>query len=184
MTLLNRMRVEGDSAAWREFTYRYGALVRAVARRNGLQAADADDVLQNVLIGLSKALPHFCYDPLRARFRTFLQCIVQRVIYQRFRQKKAGGAIQLINDLQGDDPADTIWEAEWRQYHLRRAMEAIDVEFTTRDRTAFTMYIGSKKPAAETAETLGISVDQVYQAKSRIMKRLEELIAMQIKEEG
>ena len=106
------------------------------------------------------------------------------MIYQRFRQKKAGGAIQLINDLQGDDPADTIWEAEWRQYHLRRAMEAIDVEFTTRDRTAFTMYIGSKKPAAETAETLGISVDQVYQAKSRIMKRLEELIAMQIKEEG
>ena len=38
--------------------------------------------------------------------------------------------------------------------------------------------------AAQTAEELQLTVDNVYQIKSRILRRLSELIAEQVEEEG
>lgn len=185
VTLLNRLQVGSDSQAWGEFVHRYSTLIRAVSLRHGLQPADGDDVVQDVLIALSKALPDFEYDPARARFRTYLQRIVQRTIFRRFRQKSSVNGISDLDTVASNpDRCDEIWEAEWRQYHMRRAMELIDVEFNARDREAFTMYVGAQQPAEETADALGMSVDQVYQAKSRILKRLSALIAVQTEEEG
>ena len=184
-TLLIRLQAAGDGAAWGDFVRRYGSLIRAVAHRHGLQAADADDVLQDVLLGLSKAMPSFEYDPNRARFRTFLQKIVQRAIFRKFRQKGGNGGIESMATIAEDESrADEIWEADWRQYHMRRAMETIEVEFGPRDREIFSIYVGEGRAAAETAEAVGVNIDQVYQAKSKILARLSELIAVQIEEEG
>lgn len=165
--------------------HRYGELIRSVAMRHGLQAADADDVVQEVLIGLSKALSKFEYDPARARFRTFLQRIVQRAVFQRFRQNGSANRIEDIAvTAAAEQRADEIWEADWRQYHVARAMQAIEVEFSARDREIFAAYVGQARSASETAEALSVSLDQVYQAKSRILARLSALVAAQINDEG
>ena len=79
---------------------------------------------------------------------------------------------------------DAQWESEWRQYHLRIAMKTIEVEFGSADRAAFQQYAIEGVDVKKTAETVGLSVDQVYQSKSRIMRRLSELIAAQTREEG
>ncbi len=93
-----------------------------------------------------------------------------------------------INDSEAaaaaEQHADEIWEADWRQYHIARAMQAIEVEFSAKDREIFAAYVGQTRSAAETAEMLGVSLDQVYQAKSRILARLSALVAAQIDEEG
>lgn len=183
-TLLRGLQGAGDSRAWAEFVRRYGALIRAVARRHGLQGADADDVLQEVLIALTSAMPDFEYDPSRARFRTFLQRIVQRAIYRTFRKKAPRSGIDELEAAVSEQCADEIWEADWRQYHISRAMETIEVEFSARDREIFAIYVGEGRSAAETAATLSLAIDLVYQAKSRILSRLSELIAAQIEEEG
>ena len=57
-------------------------------------------------------------------------------------------------------------------------------EFTEKDRMAFTAYALLDRPAADTAQELGLSMDQVYQAKSRITKRLSAQIELQVQEEG
>jgi DNA-directed RNA polymerase specialized sigma24 family protein len=49
---------------------------------------------------------------------------------------------------------------------------------------AFRRYGVEGVSVAATAEELGLSVDQVYQAKSRIVRRLAELVAEQVAEEG
>jgi DNA-binding CsgD family transcriptional regulator len=46
------------------------------------------------------------------------------------------------------------------------------------------MYGVEGRDAKETAKQLGMSVDAVYQAKSRIVRRLGQLIEHQIVEEG
>ncbi|MDZ4831603.1 MAG: sigma factor-like helix-turn-helix DNA-binding protein [Phycisphaerae bacterium] len=64
------------------------------------------------------------------------------------------------------------------------AMVTIDHEFGSSDRAAFQRYAVDGASAKETAEAIGLSVDQVYQAKSRILRRLGELIQVQIDDEG
>jgi len=188
ITLLAKMADGSDAAAWREFCDRYGELIRAVARRQGLQAADCDDVLQDVLLELSRVLPEFRYDPAKGRFRSYLKTIVLRAVFRRFRQKRpltGQEAVERVVDVTADDAQiERVWEEEWRDYHLRQAMRAIEVEFSPPHRAAFQAYVVEGRDAHETAERFGLSLDQVYQIKSRILRRLSGLIEQQVNEEG
>ncbi len=49
---------------------------------------------------------------------------------------------------------------------------------------AFDAYAVAGRDVRETADALDMSVDQVYQAKSRILKRLGRLVEQQTLEEG
>ncbi|MFO0826602.1 MAG: sigma-70 family RNA polymerase sigma factor [Phycisphaerales bacterium] len=188
-TLLERLTASEDHAAWREFCDRYGGLIAGVARRAGCDPNDAEDVLQDVLTSLVSAMPGFRYDPAKGRFRGYLKAVTMRAISRRRRQNGPAGALQVSgNDdavtTAADTAADRDWEAEWRQYHLRMAMRTIDAEFSTHDRAAFDRYAVQGLGVKETASALGLTVDQVYQAKSRIVRRLSELIAEQVADEG
>src|SRR5437016_5070281 len=85
-TLLAKLAAGGASPAWSEFCDRYGELIRAVARSRGLQPADCDDVLQEVLLGLTRDLSSFQYDPARGRFRGYLKTVALHVIFKRLRR--------------------------------------------------------------------------------------------------
>lgn len=187
-TLLARLAGDDAPAAWPEFVSRYGDLIRGFARRRGLQTADVDDVTQDVLVSLSKALPGFRYDPAKGKFRSYLKTVVVRAIAKKSLQRR--GEFTLL-DLDGatrdglDAPdAESHWEVEWRQYHVRLAMRTINSEFNEADRSAFELYALHGREARDVASDLGLSVDQVYQAKSRITRRLAQLIEAQVQDEG
>lgn len=187
-TLLARLDGKSDSQAWRDFCDRYGELIRRFALRQNLQPADCDDVLQEVLITLTRSLPEFQYDPAKGRFRAYLKTVVLRAVFKRFRQKRGEGPLvdieRAVTRLAADPDTEEVWEDEWRRHHMRLAMKTIVTEFNATDVAAFETYVGQQVAAQETAQRLGISIDQVYQAKSRIMKRLGQLIENQTNEEG
>jgi RNA polymerase sigma-70 factor (ECF subfamily) len=187
-TLLARLSRGDDADAWREFNDRYGDLIRAFARRRGLQPSDADDLVQEVLLALNSSMPGFRYDPARGRFRGYLKTIALRCISRKICQKRGATAQEQIEAAAASDLADPAaeqhWESEWRQYHLRTAMRTIRAEFNEADLAAFEAYAGHGRDAAEVASALAISIDAVYQAKSRILRRLRALIASQAEEEG
>ena len=187
-SFLARLKDGGDSTAWPEFNERYGELIRSFARRRGLQPSDCDDVYQDVLLSLARAMPGFSYDPSRGKFRSYLKTATLRVIFKRSRQNPGGVNLEDIENAtraaETDAAVEEAWEMEWRQYHLRQAVPTIEVEFSHTDRQAFQRYAVEGMGARETAEALELSVDQVYQAKSRITKRLAELIGLQVQEEG
>jgi len=183
-------RLSGDRArdpdSWTAFCDRYGDLIRGYARRRGLQPADCDDVVQDVLLALTKSLPGFTYDPSKGRFRAYLHTMVVHAIQRRWFQKRgerplADSAASFISD--GGD-TDEQWESEWRQHHLRLAMKTIAVEFNATDRAAFESYALEGRDVRETAQELEVTPEQVYQAKSRILRRLGELVKQQVQEEG
>lgn len=187
-TLLARLAEGRDQAAWGEFCDRYGELIRGFARRRNLQAADCDDVVQETLMALTKAMPQFRYEPGRGKFRSYLKTVTLHVIFRKSRQKKGDVRLDdietVVSAAVADHETDAEWENEWRQHHLRQAMRVIEAEFNERDRAAFDAYALGGRGVRETAESLGISEDQVYQAKSRILKRLGQLIDTQVREEG
>jgi len=186
-SLLTRVSAGVDPAAWREFHDRYAELIRRFARRRGMQPSDCDDVTQEVLLSLSKSMGRFRYDPTRGKFRSYLKTLTLHAIVRNQRQKPEPEALEVVEEevkRHGEDPAvEAYWEDEWRQYHIRRAMRRIEGEFNALDRKAFSLYAMKGRPAGDTAAALGLTVDQVYQAKSRILRRLSEMIAEQVDEE-
>ncbi len=186
LTLLKRLTDETDGVAWQEFCRRYSRLILGFARRRGLQPSDCDDVLQEVLAELSRAMPDFCYDPSRGRFRGFLKTVSSRLILRKFCQKRhPASQLEDVGSATPDEgELEQLWEDEWRQHHLRQAMKAIAVEFNSADRAAFEAYVVEGRSVADVTSSLELSASQVYQAKSRILKRLTELIEKQISVEG
>jgi len=187
-TLLTRLADSRDRAAWDEFCARYGELIRGFSRRYGLQPADVEDVQQDVLLSLSKAMPSFTYDPAKGKFRSYLKTVVIHAAQKRMLQKHPGARLDEVESTTraeaSDVRVDEKWEAEWRQYHLRLAMRTVRAEFNESDLEAFDRYAVGGEDARRIAEDLGLSVDQVYQAKSRITRRLAALVAEQVADEG
>lgn len=185
-SLLLRLRDGDDQEAWERFCRDYGSLIRSYGRRRGLQESERDDLLQEVLLALSKALPGFTYDPAKGKLRGYLKAVTERTISRLLRQKSRGVTLALDDggEEQHESTEVEAWEGAWREHHLRRAMSRARKEFPETTCTAFELYGLGSRGAAETAELLGLSLDQVYQAKSRLLRRISELVAEQVREEG
>ncbi|RJP38444.1 MAG: sigma-70 family RNA polymerase sigma factor [Phycisphaerales bacterium] len=177
----------GEPAAWREFNRRYGELIRRIASRRGLQPADGDEVVQMVLVKLSTTMPGFTYDRAKGRFRGYLKAAVVHAICDLRQKRDPSWVLQMesgASRLAGPVDDEQVWEKEWRMHHLGLAWPVVRVEFSDRDQRAFESYVFQGRSAADTAAELGMSVDQVYQARTRILKKLKVQIARQIAEEG
>jgi RNA polymerase sigma-70 factor (ECF subfamily) len=188
ITLLQRLSEGQDVNAWQEFYDRYGEVISGFARRRNLQPADCEDVAQDVLLALSKTMPGFRYDPSKGKFRSYLKTVTLHAIFKRKMQRQGEVDWPQIEEAtraaSADEGIEEAWEAEWWQYHLRQAMRTVAAEFNSADRQAFQRYAVEGRDVQETAAALEMSVDQVYQAKSRIMRRLSALIEQQIQDEG
>ena len=182
VSLLARLSAGTDLTAWQDFQTRYGDLIRAVCVRQGLQAADVDDVFQDVLVSLSRAMEQFRYDPERGRFRAYLRTVVTNAISRRWRQTQSAARLSRVEEPAA--VAGSVWDDEWRQHHFRSAMRTIEQEFSQSDLAAFRMYALEGRAPEAVAGELGISRDSVYQAKSRVLRRLGACIEAQVREEG
>ena len=71
---------EGDNVALEFLIYKYKNFVRAKARSYFLIGADREDIIQEGMIGLYKAIRDFLYDKLSS-FRAFAElCITRQII--------------------------------------------------------------------------------------------------------
>jgi RNA polymerase sigma-70 factor (ECF subfamily) len=94
--LVRLQQAPADQAAWEEFVRRYGARIHGWGRGWGLQEADAQDVSQDVLLKLVRAMQAFRYDPAR-RFRGWLKTVAHHAWQDLARGRKVIAA--------GGDPA-------------------------------------------------------------------------------
>src|SRR5687768_14232325 len=71
-SLILRLPNTADVVAWDEFVLEYGPLVYRVARRRGLQPADADGLVQEVFSAVAKQVGDWILRLDRGRFRAWL----------------------------------------------------------------------------------------------------------------
>ncbi len=80
VSLILRLAKPTDVQAWQEFSDVYGPALYSMAKRRGLQPADAEDVAQETLFAVARAIERFELDRERARFRTWLARIARNMI--------------------------------------------------------------------------------------------------------
>lgn len=85
-TLLSRLRNLDDQESWRVFFDRYWHLLYNVACRAGLSDQEAQDVVQETVIGVARNIPEFQYEPARGSFRQWLLRITRRRIVDHLRR--------------------------------------------------------------------------------------------------
>ncbi len=178
--LLEGLRHSDDAAAWGEFESRYRALLENFARKLGLSDADAEDAAQEAITRFLTEYRLGKYDREKGRLRSWLIGIVRYRALET-RRKRAGSPADLPHDdqLLDDEAGMTrIWEQQQREQVLRGAMEELRTRTAMGEKTlrAFDLSVTRQLPAKEVADTLGMSVHDVYLAKSRCMARLREII--------
>jgi RNA polymerase sigma-70 factor (ECF subfamily) len=154
-------------------------LIRRWARPYLAQAADADDVVQDVLAVLVRELPRFAHSKNPGAFRSWLRSITVNRLRAAWRARPpaAGGDAVAEQLLQLEDPSSPLsraWDEEHDRHVLNTLLEAIRLEFQPATWRAFERTVRDGAPAAEVAADLGLSVNAVLIAKSRVLKRLRQ----------
>ena len=180
-SLLMRVRDLADGPAWGEFCRLYEPVVYRMARRFGLQDADARDLTQDVLAAVAGAIESWQPDPERGRFRTWLYTIVRNKTIAAMRRRRPGdrgtGDSEVISRLPAKPiAADDAFELEVRRAAFHEAAERVRHEVQPVTWEAFWRTSVLGQPIDQTARELKLSPGSVYAARSRILVRLRRAI--------
>lgn len=184
LSLLEGLKAR-DQVAWQRLTYLYYPLVYGWCRRRGLQARDAEDVVQEVFLTVARKIQDFRREREGDTFRGWLWTIARHKLgdwirHQRVQEKTFGAAnsqerLQEIIDP-GDADSDSALSHGEAGGLYHRALTLIRAEFEERSWLAFWRVAVEGQDPADVARELLMSRNAVYVAKSRILARLRELL--------
>jgi RNA polymerase sigma factor (sigma-70 family) len=176
-SLLLRIRDPKDGESWQTFQEIYAPIIQAYCRRKGIQAADTDDVVQEVLMSVAKSIRNFEYSPEKGQFRAWMGTITANKLksYLSKRSNRPSPELSsgIIADLAGPD-ADSEWVEVFSRHIFLSACTRVRASLEPVTWQSFEATWIQRRPATEVAESLGIPVHSVYVNKSRVLKRLEE----------
>ncbi len=180
-TLLGRLRQDPtDQAAWTAFVDRYGGKIYGWCRHWGLQATDAQDVTQNVLLLLAQKLGAFVYDPSRS-FRGWLKVLTHHAWsdFVARRQRPGLGSADsqiesVLHSLEARDDLVARLHAEFDLEILAEAEARVRLRVELHTWEAFRLTAADGLSGAEAAQQLGLQVATVFKAKSKVQKMLQE----------
>jgi RNA polymerase sigma-70 factor (ECF subfamily) len=186
-SLLMRLRDLGDREAWETFVALYAPLVYGFACKYGLQDADAADLTQEVLCSVTGAARRLEYDPSRGSFRGWLY----RVTANRFRDQLRARRLHCVGS--GDSavqaaleqhaaPDETAWEEEFRQRTFVIASERVRRDVDESSWQSFWRIAVEAQKPKDVAAALAMSIGAVYVAKSRVLARLREEVAIMLED--
>jgi len=186
-TLLERLKDWRDDSSWQDFFDTYWKLIYGVAIKAGLTETEAEDVVQETMISVAKHIFAFKYNRNVGSFKGWLLNMTRWRITDQFRKRKPLSAGHLsFDDADADvqsankmiDPAslnwEAIWEAEWEKNLLDAAIVKVKRRLDPEKFQIFDFYVNKEWPPDKVAKTFGISKDQVYLAKHRVLEMIKE----------
>jgi RNA polymerase sigma-70 factor, ECF subfamily len=175
VSLLQSLGSSPTPEAWRHFIRLYTPLLYYWARNRGLQEDDVADLVQDVLVVLVQQLPEFQYQPGKS-FRGWMRM----VLLNKWRNRQAAAApasLDSADEPEAPDGAALFEEEEYRRYVVLRALRIMQTDFEPTTWKACWENVVCERPAAEVAAELGITVNAVYLAKSRVLGQLRRDLA-------
>jgi RNA polymerase sigma factor (sigma-70 family) len=170
-----------DEGAWGAFVEYYGPKIQGWCRKRGLQAADADDVTQDVLLRLSRALRTFVYDPSRS-FRGWLRLVTEHALSDFFahrNQRPSAGSsdelgLAVLDTVCARDDLLEFLNEEFTRVMVSQACEHVRARVEPQTWEAFRLTACENLPGDEVAASLGMNVATVHKAKSRVLAFIRE----------
>jgi RNA polymerase sigma-70 factor (ECF subfamily) len=186
ITLLGRLRRDpGDQAAWAEFVEHYGGKIYAWCRKWNLQEADARDVTQNVLLKLAQKMKDFTYDPSRS-FRAWLKTLTSHALSDFVDGRPRAGlgvgsgdssVVRMLHSVEARADLMQQLEQEFDRELLEEAMVRVRLRVAPQTWEAFRLTALEGLSGAEAAGRIPMQVAQVFVAKRRVQKMLQEEVS-------
>ena len=181
-TLLGKLRDLNDPVAWNRFVHLYRPMLLAYARGRGLRDADAEDVVQEVILAVIKAHPVGRFDAARGRFRDWLRGIAANKVTDFFHKTAMQSQRQSAADMnvleQITDPAsehEPLWEKEWQRFVLRHCMDTVSSEFGADVLEAFRLTALGGLNSKQAGARLNKAPSTIRAARKRILDRIREI---------
>ena len=186
-SLIVRLANAQNVQAWDEFARLYQPVVYRLARRRGFQHADAEELVQEVMLAVARAVEGFVPDADRGRFRDWLHRIARNLMVNLLTRRKhqvwgtGKTDVQQMLEAKSDAESDVtqMFEIEYRREAFRWAARQVQQEVQQNTWQAFWLSTIDELPAVQVARQLGMSVGSVYIARSRVMARLRRQVREQ-----
>lgn len=182
-SLLAQVRSHDNREAWEQFASIYRPVIYRLARRRGLQDADAQDLAQRVLMAVASAIGRWEKTDKSVRFRHWLRRIARNAVVNALsrgpRDPAAGGTsmqVLLMEHPNADLQADSWIDWEYRRELYLRAAQLVRRDVAPATWRAFEMTVIENCEIEKTAVELDKSVGVIYAARSRVMRRLREAV--------
>jgi RNA polymerase sigma factor (sigma-70 family) len=180
ISLIMRLPNQGDQDAWGQFVAIYDPLIYRLARLKGFQDADARELVQEVLLAVSKAVHRWNPDKDQGRFRDWLFRIARNLMInfmtRRKHQSIASGDADLtaLLDLQVDPASEQsgLFDVEYGRQMFLWASDQVREQVSLHTWQAFWKTTVDGQSVPMTADELGMSTGAVHIARSRVLGRL------------
>lgn len=168
-SILKRV-AEGEASAVGDCIARYGGLIWALARRWFPNAADAEDVVQEVFIDLWRSAGR--YDPAQAAEATFITMIARRRLIDRARQRlRTPTASSMPSDVSALPQKDRLELHDEAAQVVRRLMD-----LRPEERRVIELTVCGGLSHDEAAQVTGLPLGTVKTHARRGLIRLKTLV--------
>ena len=186
-SLLLRLPDKADIDAWDQFVAIYQPLVFRLARSKGFQDADANDIVQEVMLAVSKSIHRWDHDPTKGRFRDWLYKIARNLMINFLTRRKhlplgQGGSelVRLLNDCIDpnveESQSSREFDLEYRRQIYISAAHTVQNDVRPKTWEAFHKTSIDCLGIAETSRALQMSEGAVVVARCRVLARLREAV--------
>ena len=180
-TLLRDISADADNARWPEFVSRYRPMMQAYLKAH-FPSVGADDMVQETLIALSRALSSYRYAPDETgHFRNYLTGILRNKALKWCEKEDKNRAIKAaLRENAGVvmSAEAEISDAAWRESMFEIAMRQLlsDERIPEKSKQIFQRVAVEGVAPDEVAAAYGTSRNNVDKTKSRMIARLREIV--------
>jgi RNA polymerase sigma factor (sigma-70 family) len=185
-SLLENLKDWKDDESWREFFQMYWKFIYGLARKSNLTDSEAQEVVQETIIYVSRKMPGFNYDRARGSFKGWLAKLTRWRIMDQLRKRDghllffapAGpGEPDPFLDLPDPSPQKlSVIDEEWERNLFETALQRVKDRVKPLQFQIFELYVIKKWPILQVTDALGVNMGQVYLAKHRVSALLREEI--------
>lgn len=183
-SLLLGIRDPANGLAWEQFVEIYRPVIYRAASARGLQHADAQDLVQTVLISVAGAIQRWEKTGPATKFRHWLLRVTRNATINAIQRRPAMGGLGTsvtanLLDVSPTQDADCeqLLDIEYRKQLFLRAAEIVRVDVRLETWKAFELTAIDGMTNEQAARELGKSLGTIYAARSRIMKRLIAIVS-------
>lgn len=183
-SLILRLKNVDDVAAWDEFVGLYGPVIYRAARARDLQPTDAENLVQQVLLKVTKSITRWLERSERGPFRAWLLTIarneaVNMLTLRATRPLGEDGdeAMQKMRELPVFGEITSLIELEYERAVFRWAADHVKQDVADHTWQAFWLTHVDGLTIAEAAKKLATRPGNIHFARSRVMARIKELVS-------
>ena len=184
-TLLEKIRQWENQEAWLRFFHAYGPFIYRRAARRGLNDAEAQEVVQETMLGVAKKIAAYQRQP-GTPFRHWLNVIITRRIHTQLARRRrspasldapregaSGSPLEELADPASVEPDET-WERDWQENLLRAALARVRERVRPKHFQIYEYHVLKGRDARETARDLDTTLAQVYVVKFRVGNEIKK----------